>query len=44
MGRKLNFLFLIVHIYYDYNKNCAFYKKMVEIRFVDLFETNNFVL
>ena len=37
--------FLIFNsIYHDYNKNCAFDKKMVKMRFVDIFQTKNFVL
>ena len=39
---KIEFLFFN-SIYYDYNKNCAFYEKMVKTKFVDLFENNDFV-
>ena len=39
---KIEFL-MFNSTYHDYNKNCAFYQKMVKIKFVDLFETNNFV-
>ena len=41
-GEKIEFL-IFNSIYHDYNKNCAFYQKMVKIKFVDLSETNNFV-
>ena len=42
-GEKIEFL-IFNSIYHDYNKNCEFHQKMIKIRFVDLFETNNFVL
>ena len=41
-GEKIEF-FILNSIYHAKNKNCAFYQKMVKIKFVDLFETNNFV-
>ena len=41
-GEKIEFL-IFNNIYHDYNKNCAFYQKMVKIEFIDLFKTNNFV-
>ena len=41
-GKKIEFL-IFNKIFHDYNKNCAFYQKMVKRKFVDLFKTNNFV-
>ena len=38
---KIEFL-IFNSIYHDYNKNCAFYQKMVKIKTVDFFEMNNF--
>ena len=41
-GKKIEFS-IFNSIYHDYNKNCVFHQKMVKIKFVDLFKTNNFV-
>ena len=35
-GEKIEFL-IFNSIYHEYNKNCAFYQKMVRIKFVDVF-------
>ena len=40
-GEKIEF-FIFNSIYHDYNKNCAFYQKMVKTKIVDFFEINNF--
>ena len=40
--RKIQFL-IFNNIFHVLNKNCAFDQKMVKIKFVDLFITNNFI-
>ena len=41
-GEKIEFL-IFNNIFHKSNKDCAFYQKMVKIKFVELFETNIFI-